>query len=96
MINKRDNMIDDEALLKVNGGTLLDSASGDDSSLRRAKCECGEIFMANLNAPTIICPGCQQDIKRKLLASAAGGAQLTGSANPAGMKAVTGVNARMS
>ncbi|MCR5604058.1 MAG: hypothetical protein K6G27_10215 [Lachnospiraceae bacterium] len=62
MKNMKDKILDDEMLGKINGGTAESSQNQDDQSLKRVKCPCGEIFMANIHNLPIICPNCHKDI----------------------------------
>jgi hypothetical protein len=68
MKDKRDSILNDEVLKDVNGGVsvIYEETGLDTDNLKRVKCACGEIFMANLKAPTIICPSCKTDLKGKI------------------------------
>ena len=63
----KDNALMDETLTEMSGGIIYEKSGLDSDNLRRVKCICGEIFMANLKAAAIICPACHTDLKERIL-----------------------------
>ena len=64
---KSDNILRDEDLMGVNGGTQDTETGNDTNKFRHVMCpKCSKRIMINYDAPVIECPECHNDITLEL------------------------------